>query len=132
MAESLSRIPIRIKIIGVGDAEAEFNRLTAPLTVGELVKRLPIGGVAMPGQGSVCVLLGLKRGAEKPVTSVEAGTIAYWPRQGSLCFYPKAGPTYGPVSRVGIIKTNVGLFEGLKTGSRIVVELSSSRSARRP
>ena len=122
MAESLSRIPIRIRLLDIGEAPGEFNRLTAPLTVGDLVKQLPISGRTMPAQDCVSVLLGLKRGAEKPVTSVESGTIAYWPRQGSLCFYPKATATYGPVSRVGTITSNVGLFDGLKTGSRIVIE----------
>jgi hypothetical protein len=122
MAESLSRFPIKIKVLDLGEASGELNRLTAPLTVGELMKRLPITGRIMPGHGCVSILLGLKRGAEKPVTNVDAGVIAYWPQQGSLCIYPVASKTSSPVNKVGIILNNVDIFKGLKTGSRVVIE----------
>lgn len=122
MAESLSRFPIRVKVLELGEASGEFNRLTAPLTVGELMKRLPISGRIMPGHGCVAILLGLKRGAEKPVSHVEAGSIVYWPQQGSLCIYPIASKTSSPVSKVGVIFNNVDIFKGLKTGSRVVIE----------
>ena len=122
MAESLSRFPIKVKVLDIGEASGELNRLTAPLTVGELMKRLPITGRNMPGNGCVTILLGLKRGAEKPVSNVDAGVIAYWPQQGSLCIYPIAWKTSSPVNKVGIILNNVDIFKGLKTGSRVVIE----------
>jgi hypothetical protein len=122
MDESLSRFQIKIKVLDLGEASGELNRLTAPLTVGELMKRLPITGRIMPGHGCVTILLGLKRGAEKPVTNVDAGVIAYWPQQGSLCIYPVASKTSSPVNKVGIIIDNVDIFKGLKTGSRVVIE----------
>jgi len=112
MADSLSKFPIRIKILDYGEAIGEFNRLTAPLTVGNLLKRLPISGR----------IIGLKRGAEKPVNQVEAGTIAYWPQQGSLCIYPATTKTYSPMSKVGRIITNLELFHNLQTGSRLIIE----------
>ena len=122
MAESLSRFPIKVKVLDIGEASGELNRLTAPLTVGELMKRLPITGRIMPGNGCVTILLGLKRGAEKPVSNVDAGVIAYWLQQGSLCIYPVAWKTSSPVNKVGIILNNVDIFKGLKTGSRVVIE----------
>lgn len=122
MVESLSRFPIKIKVLDLGEASGELNRLTAPLTVGELMKRLPITGRIMPGHGCVTILLGLKRGAEKSVTNVDAGVIAYWPQQGSLCIYPVTSKTSSPVNKVGIILNNVDIFKGLKTGSRVVIE----------
>jgi hypothetical protein len=86
------------------------------------MKRLPITGRTMPGPGCVTILLGLKRGAEKPVNYVDAGVIAYWPRQGSLCFYPVASKTSSPVNKVGMILNNLDIFKDLKTGSRVVIE----------
>ena len=122
MADSLSKFPIRIKILDYGEAIGEFNRLTAPLTVGNLLKRLPISGRIMPAQNCISILIGLKRGAEKPVNQVEAGTIAYWPQQGSLCIYPATTKTYSPMSKVGRIITNLELFHNLQTGSRLIIE----------
>lgn len=121
MGESKARVPIRIKVANVGEAPGELNRLTAPLTVGDLLKRLPINGRTVPAQGCISILLGLKRGTEKPVTQVEAGTIAFWPQAGSLCIYPEATRTYGPVNKVGKATGNLEIFKNLKSGSRIII-----------
>jgi hypothetical protein len=63
----------------------------------------------------------LKRGVEKPVTQVEAGTIAFWPRAMSLCIYPEATKTLGPVNRIGKVMGNLEIFRSLKSGSRIII-----------
>jgi len=121
MGESRARVPIRIKVADVGEAPGELNRLTAPLTVGDILKVLPINGRTVPSQGCVSIILGLKRGTEKPVTQVEAGAIAFWPRAMSLCIYPEATKTYGPVNRVGKVVGNLEIFRNLKSGSRIII-----------
>jgi hypothetical protein len=121
MGESRARVPIVIKIAGVGESPGELNRLTAPLTVGDILKMLPINGRTVPAQGCVSILLGLKRGTEKAVTQVEEGTIVYWPRAGSLCIYPEAAKTYGPVNKIGKITGSLEMFRNLKSGSRIII-----------
>jgi hypothetical protein len=121
MGESQARVPIRIKVAEVGEAMGELNRLTAPLTVGDILKVLPINGRTVPAQGCVSIILGLKRGTEKPVTQVEAGTIAFWPRAMSLCIYPEATKTYGPVNKIGRVTGNLEIFRNLKSGSRIII-----------
>ena len=42
--ESISRIPIRFRIEGVGEAEGELVRHLAPRTVDAIVKQLPFQG----------------------------------------------------------------------------------------
>ncbi len=121
MGESQARVSIRIKVADVGEAPGELNRLTAPLTVGDILKILPINGRTVPSLGCVSIILGLKRGTEKPVTQVEAGTIAFWPRAMSLCIYPEATKTYGPVNRVGKVTGNLEIFRNLKSGSRVII-----------
>ena len=121
MGESQARVPIVVKIAGIGESQGELNRLTAPLTVGDILKILPINGRIVPAQGCVSILLGLKRGTEKPVTQVEAGTIVYWPRTGSICIYPEAARTFGPVNKVGKVTGSLDIFRNLKSGSRIII-----------
>jgi hypothetical protein len=121
MGESQARIPIKIKVADVGEAQGELNRLTAPLTVGDILKVMPINGRTVPAQGCIQIILGLKRGTEKPVTQVEAGTIAFWPRSMSLCIYPEATRTYGPVNRIGKVTNNLEILRNLKSGSRIII-----------
>jgi hypothetical protein len=124
MPESLARVPIRVKVFDVGEASGELNRLTAPLTVGDIMRHLPINGRTTPAQGCVSIILGLKRGVEKPVTQVGAGTIAYWPRAGAICIYPEDAKLHSPVNRVGVITSNLWVFRNLKSGSRIIIEVA--------
>lgn len=122
MSESLSKIPIRITLVKKGEAEGVLDRLTAPLTVETILKKLPINSRVSPSMGFISVILEIKRGTEKPVNKVEAGTIAYWPRGDALCIYPKDFNPYGPVNRIGEITDNLELFEKVRSGTRIIIE----------
>ncbi len=122
MTESLARIKIKITIPEIGQADCELNRLTAPLTVGEIIKRLPINGRIVLTQNFIQIIIGLKRGVEKSVTQVEEGTIAFWPQSSSICIFLKSTKTYSPVNRVGKVLTNMEIFKNLKSSSRIIIE----------
>jgi hypothetical protein len=121
VSDSLSKIPIKITVVDKGEARGILNRLTAPLTVEDILKRLPMNTRTSPAKGFVSILMGIKRGTEKPVSRVEAGTIGYWPRGDALCIYPKDTTPYSQVNRVGEIKEGLELFKGLRSGSRIII-----------
>ena len=122
MSEELSKIPIKITVVDKGTAKGYLNRLTAPLTVEVILNLLPINSRTAPAMGHISVLLGIKRGTEKPVNEVEAGTIAYWPRVDALTIYPKDAKPYGPVNKIGEIEENLELFKKLRSGTRIIIE----------
>jgi len=119
MAESLSRTPIKITIEDVGEASGELIRFSAPLTVEALLKRLPIEGRAHPHKGGYSFIISLKRGTEKAVRSVRAGTIAYWPMGDALCIYNVETQTYSPVNNVGRVTEKLELFRDLKSGAKM-------------
>ena len=125
MSDSLSKIPIKITLVNKGEAEGILDRLTAPLTVETILKELPINSRVSPSMGFVSVILGIKRGVEKPLNKVESGTIAYWPRGDALCIYPKDFNPYGPVNKVGIITDNLEIFNRVRSGTRIIIGKSS-------
>lgn len=122
MDESLARIPVKIQIIGIVELEGELNRLTAPLTVKEVVKRLPINGRVHSIRSGVSMMLGLKKGAEKPVRNVEAGTMVYWPRGDALQIYYAEMRPRGPVNKIGAVYGELNLLKDLKLGSRMIIE----------
>ena len=122
MSDSLSKIPIRVTVVDRGEARGVLNRLTAPLTVEDIMKRLPMNTRTSPAAGFVNIIIGIRRGAEKPVTKVVAGTIGYWPRGDALCIYTSDSATLGPVNRVGEIREGLELFQGLRSGSRVIIE----------
>ena len=122
LSDELSKIPIKITVVDKGEATGYLNRLTAPLTVGAITQSLPINSRTSPAMGHVSILVGIQRGVEKPVTSVKAGTIAYWPMSDALTIYPKDTKPYGPVNRIGEIEENLELFVRLRSGSRVIIE----------
>ena len=122
MSDSLSKIPIKITLIDRGEATGYLNRLTAPLTVGEIMKTLPLNTRTSSAMGFVSIIVGIERGAEKPVNQVKAGTIGYWPRGDAITIYPEDKRPYGPVNRIGVVEDGLELFNGLRSGSRIIIE----------
>ena len=122
LSDELSKIPIKITLVDKGVATGYLNRLTAPLTVENIKQLLPINTRTSPAMGHVSILLGIKRGTEKPVTQVKEGTIAYWPRSDALMIYTKVTKPYSPVNKVGEIDENLELFNRLRSGSRIIIE----------
>lgn len=122
MSDELSKIPIKITVIDKGKATGYINRLTAPLTVETIANKLPINTRTSPAMGHVSILVGIQRGTEKPVSEVEAGTIAYWPRSDAITIYSKDTTPYSPVNKIGKIEENLELFNRLRSGSRIIIE----------
>jgi hypothetical protein len=122
VSDSLSKIPVKITLVNKGEAEGVLDRLTAPLTVEAIVKKLPINSRISPSIGFVSVILNIRRGTEKPVNKVESGAISYWPRGDTLCIYPKDFKPYGPVNRIGKVTKNIEIFQRLSSGTRIIIQ----------
>ncbi len=122
MVESRSRIPLKMTIEGVGEAHGELVRFSAPLTVETILKNLPMEGRAHPQEGGHSFIIGIRRGTEKAVRSVKAGTIAYWPMGDAMVVYHSDTSTYSPVNTLGRVTENLELFRNLRSGTKIRIE----------
>jgi hypothetical protein len=119
---SVSRVPIKFVIEGVGEVEGELARHLAPRTVEAIMKKLPLEGRAAVWKEEVYFEIAVKMGKEKAKPTVERGTIAFWPMGSALCiFYGETQP-YSPVNIVGKITGNLELFRQVKSGTKIRVE----------
>jgi len=122
---SVSRVPVKFVIEGIGEAEGELVRHLAPRTVEAIFKKLPMEGRAALWQEEVYFEIPVKTGKEKAKPTVEKGTIAFWPMGNALCiFYGETQP-YSPVNIVGKITENLELFGQVKSGTKIRVEKAS-------
>lgn len=120
---SMSCVVIKFVIEGLGEAEGELVRHLAPRTVGIIMKRFPIEGQAALWKEEVYFEIPVKMGEEKAKPTVEKGAIAFWPMGNALCvFYGESQP-YSPVNLVGEVTKNLELFEQVKSGVRIRVEM---------
>ncbi len=119
----VSHIKIKFLIEGLGEAEGELVRFLAPRTIDTIVRKLPIEGRAALYKEEVYFEIPIKMGEEKAKSTVEEGTIAFWPMDGALCvFFGKSQP-YSPVSILGKITNNLEIFKQVKSGLTIKVQL---------
>jgi len=120
--QDISRIPIRIMIEGIGEAEGELIRHLAPRTVDAIVNKLPLEGRAALWKEEVYFEIPVKMGEEKAKATVETGTIAYWPMGSALCIFYGSSQPYSPVNVIGKVTKNLEIFRQVKSGMKIRVE----------
>ena len=119
----VSHIKIKFLIENLGEAEGELVRFLAPRTIDTIVRKLPIEGRAALYKEEVYFEIPIKMGEEKAKSTVEEGTIAFWPMDGALCvFFGKSQP-YSPVSILGKITNNLEIFKQVKSGLTIKIQL---------
>lgn len=119
---SVSRIPIKIIIEKIGEAEGEFIRHLAPRTVDAIVRALPVEGRAALWKEEVYFEIPAKMGEEKAKPKVEKGDLAFWPMGSALCIFYGESQPYSTVNIVGKVTKNLELFAKVKSGSAIKVE----------
>jgi len=120
----ISRIPIKIIVEGLGEAEGELIRHLAPRTVDAIANRLPIEGRAALWKEEVYFEIPVKMGEEKAKATVETGTIAYWPMGSAICIFYGSSQPYSPVNIIGKVTKNLEMFRQVKSGMKIRVEIS--------
>jgi hypothetical protein len=118
----ISRIKVKFIIEGLGEAEGELVRFLAPRTVDTLVRKLPIEGRAALWKEEVYFETPIKMGEEKAKSTVEKGTIAFWPMGSAICIFYGESQPYSPVSILGEVTKNLELFSRTKSGTKIRVE----------
>jgi hypothetical protein len=118
----ISRIKVKFIIEGLGEAEGELVRFLAPRTVDTVVRKLPIEGRGALWKEEVYFETPIKMGEEKAKSTVEKGTIAFWPMGSAICIFFGESQPYSPVSILGEVTKNLELFSRVKSGTKIRVE----------
>jgi uncharacterized protein len=117
----VSRPKVIFSIEGVGNALGEFHRFASPRTTDALLRNLPIGGRVVRYGEEVYFQVPVKASSESPKSTVDVGSIAYWPMGVAVCvFY---GPTkpYSPVNKIGRITEGLDLFRTVKEGTIVTI-----------
>jgi len=120
----VSRPRVLFVIEGRGDSTAEFYRFASPRTADALLRRLPVQGRAAIYGEEVYFKVPVKAPAEKPRSTMEVGSIGYWPLGDAVCVF--FGPTkpYSPVNLLGRVTGGLELFRSIKEGTMIEIRKS--------
>ncbi len=119
---SVSRVPIKFVIEGIGEAEGELVRHLAPRTVEAIMNKLPLEGRAALWKEEVYFEIPVKMGKEKAKPTVDRGAIAFWPMGNALCIFYGESQPYSPVNIIGRVTRNVEMFGRVKSGVKIKVD----------
>ncbi len=116
---SSSRIPVIVSIEGLGELEAEFVRFFAPMTVDELVRKMPIEGFLASWDNAVYIVTEISRGAEKPTQKLKKGDIFYWPPGRVLGIAVEEHTPRVQTVKVGRLISGFELLQQARQGSRM-------------
>lgn len=117
------QVTIGIEIEGKGIVKGELKRYLAPMTFDELVKRLPINGVATLKENilQINISADIIRGSEKPAAKINRGDILYWPADNSLVISLESGTPRPQSVKIGSIKEGVSLLTEISQGARVTI-----------
>ncbi|MEM2942330.1 MAG: cyclophilin-like family protein [Candidatus Bathyarchaeia archaeon] len=122
MGEGISRIPVRFRIEGLGEAKGSLIRFFAPRTVEALLRAMPLHGITAAADGILYFSVPVKLGLEKPRTQVDEGAVAYWPMGSAVCIVVEKTRPYSPVNLIGRLTENIDLFRRAGGGRRVMVD----------
>ena len=125
MAESVSKVQVKVTVQGKGEMLVDFFRHLSPVTINVLMRQMPIHGrVTMMGDSGFSVLSQLTTGVEKSRSSFSRGDVAFLSFNGSICLFLKESKTPRPMNSLGKISFGIELLDKVRTGD--VITFSSN------
>jgi len=121
-AGSVSRTKLLLELKSKGTCECELARHLAPLTVGSLLRAIPVEGrVHRFEDRFVYFETGLTIGAEKQKSSFKRGELAFMIANGSICIFVKDASSSG-LNPIGRVTSNLELIESSAPGDVLVLK----------
>ena len=85
---TVSKFDVVLKINDSGNIPCQLKRHLSPITVGLIMRMLPLKGNAhQMGKSIVYFETNVNSGIERKKTDFKRGDIAFLPAEGSICFY---------------------------------------------
>jgi uncharacterized protein len=118
---SISRLRVTLEITNKGFAECEMIRHLSPVSVGMILKRLPLQDrVHKFADKLVYIETGLTIGSEKQKTRFKRGDMAYMTSNGSICIFIKDSSVI-PMNPIGVVKSNLEIIEATRAGDIMIL-----------
>lgn len=109
-------------MLGKGVSEGELYRHKAPITVGIVLRSLPLSGRALRYRDEfVYFTTNIVTGLEKPSQTFKRGDIAFLPLNGSVCFFLKDCQLSQGMIPLGQVTTAIEVLSSTKAGDVITV-----------
>ena len=101
---AVSKFDLVLKINGSENILCQLKRHLSPVTVGLIMRMLPLSGNAhQMGKSVVYFETNINSGIERKKTDFKKGDIAFLPIEGSICFYIDDVSNGKPMTPIGTI-----------------------------
>jgi len=121
-AGSVSKIEIIVEIKGKSQLRCELKRHLAPVTVGTIVRSLPLEGNAhMMNNSFVYIETKINVGGERQRKEFKKGEMAFMTANGSICFFLNDTESPKTLSPIGKITSNVEALNDVKSGDVFLI-----------
>jgi|TARA_Y100000310_G_scaffold181918_1_gene181955 hypothetical protein len=113
---TVSRVDVVLEINGTERVSCQLKRHLSPITVGLIMRMLPLNGnVHQMGKSVVYFETRIDSGIERKMTDFKKGDIAFLPTEGSICFYMNDVFGGKPMTIVGKITGNIEKLNAVKS-----------------
>ena len=101
---TVSKFDVVLKINGNKNMLCQFKRHLSPVTVGLIIRMLPLSGNAhQMGKSIIYFETNINSGIERKKIDFKRGDIAFLPTEGSICFYINDVNNGKPMTPIGKI-----------------------------
>ncbi|MCS7385575.1 MAG: cyclophilin-like fold protein [archaeon GB-1867-005] len=122
MIEELEEYLLDIELPGNQSAKIKLIRILAPITIQQIVKRLPISTRIVKFGKQLLINLPLKVKIDKTSKNVKAGDVAYWPISQALCIYLEETKIPSPVIIVGKVVEGMEILKQIPSGAGVTLK----------
>ncbi|MEM0440723.1 MAG: cyclophilin-like family protein [Candidatus Caldarchaeum sp.] len=114
-----ARIPIIVQIDELNPVEGELYVFAAPLTVNEVIKRLPVEGFIARWPNAVYIITEISRGVEKTTSKLLPGDIFYWSPEKAIGIALSEHMARSQTIRIGSVGEGFREVSRAKIGARM-------------
>ncbi|MGQ0638480.1 MAG: cyclophilin-like fold protein [Nitrososphaerota archaeon] len=121
-AGSVSKVEIIVEIKGKSQLRCELKRHLAPVTVGNIVRSLPLEGNAhMLNNSFVYMETKINVGGERQRKEFKKGEIAFMTANGSICFFLNDSASPKTMTPIGNMTFNIEALNDVKPGDVFLI-----------
>ena len=115
-SNTVSSVELVLNINGDGNIPCKLKRHLSPVTVGIIMRMLPLNGNAhQMGKSIVYFETKINSGIERKKTDFKKGDIGFLPTEGCICFYMNDVFDGKPMTIIGKILNDVSKLNGIKS-----------------
>lgn len=129
MQPSQSKLLLNARVLGKGDAKCEIFRHLSPLTVGALMKKLPLQGRIHRFEDIFVYLTsGAIAGVEKARKKFQKGDIAFLSFNGAICFFQKGCTVAKSMNPLGTVSSGMEVLTKSLPGDILQIDAEPSEN----